>query len=81
MRVPDHLIEQVRASVNTVDFIGQYVKLKSVGKDKYGKCPFCDGKKFSVSPKEGLFYCFNCGAGGDVIELLQRTGTEPLMKP
>ena len=43
-RIPEHLIQQVKDSVNAKDLIGQYVDLKKVGKDHYGPCPFCGGK-------------------------------------
>jgi putative DNA primase/helicase len=74
-RIPEHLIQQVKDSVNAKDFIGQYVDLKKVGKDHYGPCPFCAGKKFSVIPKKRMWYCFNCGLGGDALKLLTLMGS------
>jgi len=74
-RIPEHLIQQVKDSVNAKDLIGQYVDLKKVGKDHYGPCPFCGGKKFSVNPKDRLFYCFNCGQGGDALKFVMLLGS------
>ena len=46
--IPEYVIQQVRDAVNPVDFIGQYTQLKKTGKDYYGPCPLCSGKKFSL---------------------------------
>ena len=56
------------------DVIGEYVQLRNAGGGNLkGLCPFHDEKSpsFNVTPARGLFYCFGCGDGGDVITLRQ----------
>ncbi len=64
--------EDLRRAVNPIDVIGGYVRLRKVGKRHVGLCPFHTEKtpSFSVSP-EGLFHCFGCGKGGDLIRFLE----------
>ena len=73
--IPEYVIQQVRDAVNPVDFIGQYTQLKKTGKDYYGPCPLCSGKKFSVIPKKRMWYCFNCGLGGDALKFVTLLGS------
>lgn len=59
---------------NIVDVINQYVPLKKQGKDHFGCCPFHGEKtpSFSVSEDKQFFYCFGCGAKGDVIDFVMQ---------
>ncbi|MBQ1607724.1 MAG: DNA primase, partial [Lachnospiraceae bacterium] len=68
----DEIIEQVRSSNDIVDVIGQYVHLKKKGSSYFGLCPFHNEKSpsFSVSRQKQMYYCFGCGAGGNVIRFL-----------
>jgi DNA primase len=68
MYYPDEVIEQVRQANDIVDVIGEYVKLTKKGSKYFGLCPFHNEKtaSFSVSPDMQLYYCFGCGAGGNV---------------
>ena len=52
-----------------VDIVSQYVNLKKKGANYFGLCPFHNEKSpsFSVSPGKQMYYCFGCGAGGNVI--------------
>lgn len=52
--------------------ISQYVNLRRRGKNLVGLCPFHNEKtpSFTVYPENGSFYCFGCGAGGDVITFI-----------
>lgn len=69
----DELIEEVRSRNDIVDVIGQYVRLKKKGSTYFGLCPFHSEKtgSFSVSPNKQMYYCFGCGAGGNVFTFLQ----------
>lgn len=67
-------IEELKARVNIVDIVGEYVALKpaSAGSLK-GLCPFHSEKSpsFNVRSSPGFYHCFGCGAGGDVFKFLQ----------
>ena len=72
MYYPDEVIEEVRSSNNIVDIIGGYVKLQKKGSSYFGLCPFHNEKSpsFSVSPNKQMYYCFGCGAGGNVFTFI-----------
>lgn len=72
MYYPDELVEEVRAANDVVDVISQYVKLTKKGSNYFGLCPFHSEKtgSFSVSREKQMYYCFGCGAGGNVITFL-----------
>lgn len=73
-RIVDDDLALVRERSRIEDVIGGYLTLRRSGSDMTGLCPFHDEKtaSFHVSPARGLFYCFGCGAGGDVIKFLQQ---------
>lgn len=68
MRYSDDIIEEVRMKNDIVDVVSQYVKLTRKGSSYFGLCPFHNEKSpsFSVSPSKQMYYCFGCGAGGNV---------------
>ena len=68
----DDLVEEVRTGNNIVDVISEYVKLQKKGSSYVGLCPFHNEKtpSFSVSESKQLYYCFGCGAGGNVFSFL-----------
>lgn len=70
----DELIEEVRAANDIVDVISGYVRLTKKGSTYFGLCPFHNEKtpSFSVSPHKQMFYCFGCGAGGNVFTFLMQ---------
>lgn len=70
----DELIEEVRSHNDIVDVIGGYVRLKKKGSTYFGLCPFHNEKtgSFSVSPNKQMYYCFGCGAGGNVFTFLMQ---------
>lgn len=64
----DDTIEEIRLKNDIVDVISGYVKLQRKGSSYFGLCPFHNEKSpsFSVSPGKQMYYCFGCGAGGNV---------------
>ena len=70
----DELIEEVRSRNDIVDVIGGYVRLQKKGSTYFGLCPFHNEKtgSFSVSPGKQMYYCFGCGAGGNVFTFLMQ---------
>lgn len=68
----DDLIEEVRMKNDIVDVISGYVKLQRKGSSYFGLCPFHNEKSpsFSVSPGKQMYYCFGCGAGGNVFTFI-----------
>ena len=69
----EELIEEIKESIDIVDFIGEYVELKKKGREYFGNCPFHDERtgSFSVTPHKGVYYCFGCKKGGDIIDFCQ----------
>ena len=67
-------IEEVRSRNDIVDVIGGYVRLQKKGSTYFGLCPFHNEKtgSFSVSPNKQMYYCFGCGAGGNVFTFLMQ---------
>ncbi|MDR1027258.1 MAG: DNA primase [Rickettsiales bacterium] len=67
-------VEQLKSRVSIVDIIGRSVPLKPKGQNWWGCCPFHNEKtpSFSVSEERGIFKCFGCGEGGDVITFLMK---------
>ncbi|SET25511.1 DNA primase [[Clostridium] polysaccharolyticum] len=72
MFYPDEVIEEVRERNDIVDVISNYVKLKKSGSNYVGLCPFHNEKtpSFSVSRNKQMYYCFGCGAGGNVFTFI-----------
>ncbi|PLT30979.1 DNA primase [Peribacillus deserti] len=66
-RISEEKINEIRAAVDIVDIISEYVQLKKQGRNYFGLCPFHGEKSasFSVSPDKQIFHCFGCGAGGN----------------
>lgn len=72
MYYPDELVEEVRAKNDIVDVISGYVRIQKKGSSYFGLCPFHNEKSpsFSVSRDKQMYYCFGCGAGGNVFTFL-----------
>ncbi len=68
MAIPEDVINEIKYRNEIEATISQYVNLKRRGKNLVGLCPFHSEKtpSFTVYPESGSFYCFGCGAGGDV---------------
>ena len=72
MRYSDDIIEEVRMKNDIVDVVSQYVKLTRRGSTYFVLCPFHNEKtpSFSVTPSKQMYYCFGCGAGGNVFNFV-----------
>jgi len=67
------IILQVKENADIVQIIGQYVPLKKAGARYLGLCPFHHDRSpsMNVTPQMGIYKCFACGAGGDVLKFVQ----------
>ncbi len=86
-RVRPEDVALVRERVRVDEVIGEVVTLRTAGAGSLkGLCPFHDERSpsFHVTPSRGLYYCFGCGEGGDVVDFLMKhdhlTFTEALEK-
>ena len=72
MYYPEEIVEEVRQKSDIVDVISGYVRLQKKGSTYFGLCPFHNEKtpSFSVSPNKQMYYCFGCGAGGNVFSFV-----------
>jgi DNA primase len=74
-RIRDEDIHVVRERSAIDEVVGEYLQLRSAGGGSLkGLCPFHDEKtpSFNVTPARGLWYCFSCSEGGDVIKFVQK---------
>lgn len=71
-RIPESDIDRVRAATDLVALASERMALKRSGRRFVGRCPFHDEKtpSFSINPETGLYYCFGCGASGNVFQFL-----------
>ena len=72
--LPESFIQELRYRSDIESIVGSYVPLKRRGKNLLGLCPFHSEKtpSFTVYPENQSFYCFGCGAGGDIITFIRR---------
>ena len=81
MRFSPALLDQIKARINLIDEVRKVVpQLKKKGRYWWGNCPFHNEKSPSFHVREeGNYYCFGCGAGGDIFGFVQETqgGTFP----
>lgn len=72
MYYPEEIIEEIRQKNDIVDVISGYVRMQKKGASYFGLCPFHNEKtsSFSVSPGKQMYYCFGCGAGGNVFTFI-----------
>jgi DNA primase len=74
-RIRDEDLALVRERSAIGEVVGEYLQLRSAGGGSLkGLCPFHDEKtpSFHVTPARGLYYCFSCTQGGDVIKFVQK---------
>ncbi|MCJ7855718.1 DNA primase [Lachnospiraceae bacterium NSJ-143] len=74
MYYPQEILEEVRLRNDIVDVIKEYLPLKKQGSSHFGLCPFHNENtpSFSVSADKQLYYCFGCGAAGNVISFIMQ---------
>ena len=72
--IPRQIIDEIIFRNDVEQVIGSYVTLKRAGSNLNGLCPFHNEKtpSFTVFPATKSFYCFGCGAGGDVVSFIMR---------
>ncbi len=70
----DSLIDEINNKIDIVDFISRFVELKKAGRNYVGLCPFHHEKtpSFTVSREKGIFYCFGCKVGGNIVEFVKK---------
>lgn len=74
MPLPEAFMQELKARSDLGEVAASYVSLRRRGKNLVGLCPFHGEKtpSFNIYPENGSFYCFGCGAGGDVITFIRR---------
>jgi DNA primase len=72
--IPEDKLLEIKDAAAIEEVVGQYVKLTQKGRNLLGLCPFHSETKpsFTVAPDKGIFYCFGCGAGGNVISFMMQ---------
>ncbi|MBS9334822.1 DNA primase [Fructobacillus sp. M1-13] len=71
-RIPQQVIDEVRAQTNLVDLVSQYTQLVKRGREWNGSCPFHEDRRpsFFVDDKKQVFHCFSCGRSGTAFSFL-----------
>lgn len=74
MALPDRFIEELNMRSSIEELVSSYVTLRARGRTRVGLCPFHGEKtpSFTVYPENNSFYCFGCGAGGDIITFVKK---------
>ena len=72
-RFSDDFIQQIRDANDIESVISSYLELRRRGKNLVGLCPFHNEKtpSFTVYPETSSYFCFGCGAGGEVINFIR----------
>jgi DNA primase len=72
--ISDAVLAELRSAADIVEVIGEHTKLKKAGRAWKGLCPFHKERtpSFHVDRSKGLYHCFGCGAGGDVIHFVRQ---------
>ncbi|MEO8190279.1 MAG: DNA primase [Acidobacteriota bacterium] len=72
--ITDSVLAELRSAADIVEVIGEHTRLKKAGRSWKGLCPFHNERtpSFTVDRDKGLYHCFGCGAGGDVIHFVRQ---------
>ena len=72
MYLEEKMAEEIKKKNDIVEVISNYVELEKRGEVYFGMCPFHEKQSasFSVNPQKQTYYCFECGAGGNVITFI-----------
>src|SRR5688572_2678631 len=72
--INDSVLAELRAASDIVEVVSEHTRLKKSGRSWKGLCPFHNERtpSFTVDREKGLYHCFGCGAGGDVIHFLRQ---------
>jgi DNA primase len=72
--ITDSVLAELRSAADIVEIIGDHTRLKKAGRSWKGLCPFHNERtpSFTVDRDKGLYHCFGCGAGGDVIHFVRQ---------
>jgi DNA primase len=72
--INDSVLAELRSAADIVEVVGEHTRLKKAGRSWKGLCPFHNERtpSFTVDRDKGLYHCFGCGAGGDVIHFVRQ---------
>jgi DNA primase len=72
--INDNVLAELRSAADIVEVVGEHTLLKKAGRSWKGLCPFHNERtpSFTVDRDKGLYHCFGCGAGGDVIHFVRQ---------
>jgi DNA primase len=70
----DVIVKEIKRRLSIIDLVESYTSIKKTGRGYVGLCPFHDDHKPSmhIDEEKGLFHCFSCGAGGDILGFYMR---------
>ena len=66
-------VHQIKEKLSIEEVVSSYIKLEKVGANLKAKCPFHNEKtpSFFISSDRGTYYCFGCGASGDIFTFVE----------
>src|SRR6266511_1799287 len=72
--ITDSVMAELRSAADIVQVIGEHTRLKKAGRSWKGLCPFHNERtpSFTVDREKGLYHCFVCVAGGDVVHFVRQ---------